>query len=83
MFEKLKNKRWTVILAIVIGASFTAWRLETRRQARNAAEDDARMKKEVNESIGKSFSDFKLCPLSQPDCNKPGAGAPTTGAPTK
>jgi predicted negative regulator of RcsB-dependent stress response len=69
MFEKIKQKWWFVALIVVAFGSVTAWRLETRRQARNEAENSARMKDEVKQSLDKSFSGFQLCPLSQPDCN--------------
>ncbi len=58
-----------LVLLVAFGAT-AAWRLQTRSAARDGRATQERIQKDVQNSINKSMSGMKLCPLSDPDCNK-------------
>ncbi|QCK86816.1 hypothetical protein E8L99_14170 [Phreatobacter aquaticus] len=70
MMEKLKNSWWVAAIVIVGFGTVVAWRLETRRQARNDQATQERMRTEAQDSVNRSMSGFRLCPLSEPNCNE-------------
>jgi hypothetical protein len=72
MMDFLKSKRGlllTVVTVIVFGV-VTAWAINARYEAREAKQTQQRIERDVKNSIDNATKDIKLCPLSNPDCNK-------------
>ena len=72
MVDFWKSRRgFLIAVCFVAGVAATyGWMREMRSAARQEQETKARIQNEVKQSIEKATSGFKLCPLSDPDCNK-------------
>jgi uncharacterized membrane protein YqjE len=60
----------TAIVLVVLMAAAVAWRIDARYSAAQERETKERIEKDAKQAIGKAMEGFKLCPLSDPDCNK-------------
>ena len=71
MIDFLKAKRGLIlgIVLAIAAVAVVAMQVE-RRSARQEREASERIRKDVRESIDKTMSKLKFCPLSDPDCNK-------------
>jgi hypothetical protein len=49
---------------------FTGFLISGRFEARDARQTQQRIERDVKQSINDATRDIKLCPLSDPDCNK-------------
>jgi hypothetical protein len=58
-----------IVLLVLMGAA-VAWRVDSRSAARQERETKERIEKDAKQAIGKAMEGFKLCPPSDPDCNK-------------
>ena len=58
------------VVLLVVAATFVAMRTESRSAARQERETKERIQKDAKQSIENATSGFKLCPLSDPDCDK-------------
>jgi hypothetical protein len=54
----------------VLMAAAVAWRIDARYSAAQERETKERIEKDAKQAIGKAMEGYKLCPLSDPDCNK-------------
>jgi hypothetical protein len=72
MMDFLKSKRGVLVTAIVVIAFgvVTAWAINARYEAREAKQTQQRIERDAKSSINNATKDIKLCPLSNPDCNK-------------
>jgi hypothetical protein len=59
----------TAIIVTVFGV-LTGWAIQARYEAREARQTQQRIEREVKQSINNATKNIKLCPLSDPDCNK-------------
>jgi len=57
-----------LVLLVAIGAT-VAWRVQSRSAVRDEQATRERLQRDVQDSISKSMSGVKMCPLSDPDCN--------------
>ena len=67
------RSRWgfiTAAILVVLAAAAYGWLREMRSAERQERETKERIAKDAKQSIDKAMSGFKLCPLSDPDCNK-------------
>jgi hypothetical protein len=69
-FWKSKLGLVTAIVLVVLVSAAVAWRIDARYAAEQARETKERIEKDAKQAIGKAMEGFKLCPLSDPDCNK-------------
>lgn len=69
-FWKPKLGIVTAILLVAAAAAVVAWRIESRGAAREDRVAKERIQSDVRKSIEKATDGFKLCPLTEPDCNK-------------
>jgi type II secretory pathway pseudopilin PulG len=58
------------IVLVMLAAAAAAWRMQTRSDNRAAQETKSRIERDVKSSIENATKGIKLCPLSDPDCNK-------------
>lgn len=58
-----------IVLIVEMGVA-TTWRMQTRSEAQSERATQERIRKDVQDNINKSMSGVKMCPLSDPDCNK-------------
>jgi hypothetical protein len=72
MMNFLKTKTGTLVIAIVMTVLgvLTGFLLSGRFESRQERQTQQRIEREVKTSIDKATKDIKLCPLSDPDCNK-------------
>lgn len=72
MIDFLKSKRGLLLtLSVVVAfALVSAWNINARYAAREAKQTQQRIERDVKSSINNATKDIKLCPLSDPDCNK-------------
>jgi len=72
MIDFLKSKRGLLLtLSVVVAfAVVSAWNINARYEAREAKQTQQRIERDVKSSINNATKDIKLCPLSDPDCNK-------------
>ena len=72
MMDFLKSKRGVLLtaIAVIVFGVLTAWAINARYEAREAKQTQQRIEREVKSSISNATKDIKLCPLSDPDCNK-------------
>lgn len=72
MMDFLRTKRRLLLTAVAVLASavVAAWSINARYEAREAKQTQQRIEREVKSSINNATKDIKLCPLSDPDCNK-------------
>jgi hypothetical protein len=69
-FWKTRTGLLTIIaLLIALGAVY-AWRAQMRSDQRSTKETNERIQRDVKSSIDNATKGIKLCPLSDPDCNK-------------
>ena len=68
MTPRVKKIVLVAVGLVVLVAAGVAKRLLAPR-AETEAQRQERLAKDVRKSIDKSFEGFKLCPLSDPDCN--------------
>jgi hypothetical protein len=68
----LKSKTGVLLTAIVmtVFGVLTGWAINARYEAREARQTQQRIERDVKQSINDATRDIKLCPLSNPDCNK-------------
>jgi hypothetical protein len=68
----LKSKSGVLLTAIVMTVLgvFTGFLISGRFEARDARQTQQRIERDVKQSINDATRDIKLCPLSDPDCNK-------------
>jgi hypothetical protein len=68
----LKSKSGVLFTAIVVTVFgvLTAWAIQARYEAREARQTQQRIERDVKSSINNATRDIRLCPLSNPDCNK-------------
>jgi hypothetical protein len=68
----LKGKTGVLLTAIVmtVFGVLTGWAINARYEAREARQTQQRIERDVKQSINDATRDIKLCPLSNPDCNK-------------
>jgi predicted negative regulator of RcsB-dependent stress response len=59
----------TVAAVLAFGVA-SAWRIQSRTEHRDALQTQQRIERDVKQSINDATRDIKLCPLSDPDCNK-------------
>ena len=69
-FWKSRQGLLSVCMIVLAAAAFAAWRMESRSTAQQERATQERIQQGVKDSIGKSTSGVKMCPLSDPDCNK-------------
>ena len=69
-FWKSKLGIAMAILLVIAACAATAWRIQSRYDAQQERETKERIAKDAKQSIDKAMSGFKLCPLSDTDCNK-------------
>ncbi len=69
-FWKSKLGIAAAIALVMLAGAVVAWRIDSRSSARQERETRERIQQDVRQSIDKAMSGFKLCPLSDPDCNK-------------
>jgi hypothetical protein len=72
MMSFLKSKTGVLLTAIVVTVFgvLTGWAINARYQAREERQTQQRIERDVKSSINNATKDIKLCPLSDPDCNK-------------
>ena len=72
MMDFLKSRRGLLLTAVAVVASAmgAAWSINARYEARAAKQTQQRIERDVKASINNATKDIKLCPLSDPDCNK-------------
>lgn len=58
-----------IVLVVLAGAA-AAWRMQSRAENRAAHETKQRIERDVKNSIESATRGIKMCPLSDPDCNK-------------
>ena len=64
--------RWLVgVVLLVAMAGAMAWRMQNRAAVRDERATQERIQRDVQNSINTSMSGLRMCPLSDPDCNKP------------
>lgn len=68
-FWRTRNGIITVILLVALGA-VGAWRIQSRLERQSAQETKQRIERDVKQSINDATKGIKLCPLSNPDCDK-------------
>jgi predicted negative regulator of RcsB-dependent stress response len=68
----LKSKAGIALAVIVLLALgvVSAWRIQSRAEERSAQEMKQRIERDVKQSINDAAKGIKLCPLSNPDCDK-------------
>ncbi len=68
----LKSKSGVLLTAIIVTVFgvLTGWAIQARYEAREARQTQQRIEREVKQSINDATRNIKLCPLSDPDCNK-------------
>ena len=69
MIEKLKKSWWVAAILLVAVGAVAAWRIDSRRTARDAAATQERIRTEAQQSIGRAVQGIRMCPLSEPNCN--------------
>ena len=69
-FWKSKLGIASAVALVILAGAAAAWRIESRSAARQERETKERIQTDAKQSIDKAMSGFKLCPLSDPDCNK-------------
>jgi len=69
-FWKSRRGLILAIALVIAAASAVAIRIESRSTAQQERETRERIQKDVKQSIDQATGGFKLCPLSDPDCNK-------------
>ena len=69
LFTGNKGIALAIVLVMLAGAA-AAWRMQTRADNRATQETRQRIERDVKSSINNATKDIKLCPLSDPDCNK-------------
>jgi hypothetical protein len=68
-FWRTRNGIITMILLMALGA-VGAWRIQSRAEQQSAQETKQRIERDVKQSINNATKGIKLCPLSNPDCDK-------------
>jgi hypothetical protein len=69
-FWKTRTGLVTIITLLITIGGLSAWRSQMRADNRAAQETKERIERDVKTSINNATKDIKLCPLSDPDCNK-------------
>ncbi|MCW5681348.1 MAG: hypothetical protein KF794_04075 [Xanthobacteraceae bacterium] len=69
-FWKTRNGTLTIVALLVAIGVAGAWRIQSKADQRNARETQFRIERDVKNSIDNATKNIKLCPLSQPDCNR-------------
>ena len=69
LFAGNKGIALAIVLVMLAGAA-AAWRMQSRADNRSVQETKQRIEREVKSSIENATKGIKLCPLSDPDCNK-------------
>lgn len=69
-FGKTRNGTLTIVALLVALGVAGAWRIQSKADQRNARETQFRIERDVKNSIDNATKNIKLCPLSQPDCNR-------------
>jgi predicted RNase H-related nuclease YkuK (DUF458 family) len=69
-FWKTKTGIVTIIALLIALGGASAWRAQMRADQRNTKETNERIQRDVKSSIENATKGIKLCPLSDPDCNK-------------
>lgn len=69
-FWKTRTGLVTIIALLIALGAASAWRSQMRADQRTAKETKERIERDVKSSIDNATKDIKLCPLSDPDCNK-------------
>ena len=69
-FWKTRNGTLTIVALLVALGVAGAWRIQSKADQRNARETQFRIERDVKNSIDNATKNIKLCPLSQPDCNR-------------
>ena len=69
-FWKTRNGTLTIVALLVAIGVAGAWRIQSKADQRNARETQFRIEHDVKNSIDNATKNIKLCPLSQPDCNR-------------
>ena len=72
MMGFLKSKSGVLLTAIVVTVFgvLSGWAINARYEAREAKQTQQRIERDVKSSISNATKDIRLCPLSDPDCNK-------------
>ncbi len=70
MIERLKQSWWVAAILLVAFGAAAAWRIESRRSARDEAATQERIRSEAQQSIGRAMQNVRMCPLSDPNCNE-------------
>jgi len=72
MMDFLKSKSGVLLTAIVVTVFgvLSGWAINARYEAHEAKETQQRIERDVKSSINNATKDIRLCPLSDPDCNK-------------
>jgi hypothetical protein len=69
-FWKTRTGLVTIIALLIALGAASAWRSQMRADQRVTKETKERIERDVKSSINNATKDIKLCPLSDPDCNK-------------
>jgi hypothetical protein len=69
-FFKSKNGVLLTAIIVTVFGVLTGWAIQARYEAREARQTQQRIEREVKQSIKDATKNIKLCPLSDPDCNK-------------
>ncbi len=69
-FWKTRTGLVTIVALLIALGAVSAWRIQTRADNRAAQETKQRIERDVKSSIDNATKNIKLCPLSDPDCNK-------------
>jgi hypothetical protein len=69
LFAGNRGVALAIALVMLAGAA-AAWRMQTRAENRAAQETKSRIERDVKNSIENATKGVRLCPLSDPDCNK-------------
>jgi hypothetical protein len=69
-FWKTKTGLVTIVALLIALGAASAWRAQMRSDQRNTKETNERIERDVKSSIENATRGIKLCPLTDPDCNK-------------
>jgi hypothetical protein len=69
-FWKSKAGIALAVAAVLALGVVSAWRIQSRAENRDALQTQQRIERDVKQSINDATRGIKLCPLSNPDCNK-------------
>jgi|GEM_PF-1741452 len=69
-FWKTKTGLVTIVALLIALGAASAWRAKMRADNRDAQQTKQRIEQDVKSSIERATKGIKMCPLSDPDCNR-------------